>query len=379
MERHFMLKLVATGLVLGGLLGIPPTVSAEVRYTVTDLSATWEASYAEPENVKTWYAMAINDVGQVAGYTETTDNSNFGTLWDDGNGLQTFPEFERGSLSRAINDLGQIVLDGANAYLWDPVVGFQELHGWGQGTVRPRGVNDLGQVVGSHAVESGAWHPFLWQNGVMQDLGTLGGDEAQAGAVNNLGQVVGWSDTADGTPRAFLWDPSGVMYDLGTLGGASIACDINDLGQVVGQSPRLEDGYRAFLWEDGDMICIDTLEGESSAAVAINNHGQAVGTWNPEGDVGNSAFVWDSINGMVDLNDLIDTVDDWRIVQAFDINNDGWIVATGRNYSDGEQPEVHAVLLRSVPEPSTVVLLITIAGIVLVGFGVSHAKTRKQP
>jgi len=57
------------------------------------------------------------------------------------------------------------------------------------------------------------------------DLGTLGGNNSFPLGINDRGQVVGWSETADIDPNsgfptfhAFLWN-RGVMHDLGTLGG----------------------------------------------------------------------------------------------------------------------------------------------------------------
>ena len=51
----------------------------------------------------------------------------------------------------------------------------------------------------------------------MTDLGTLGGPDSRAVAINDLGQVIGWGAAASGETHAFLWE-DGVMTDLGPLG-----------------------------------------------------------------------------------------------------------------------------------------------------------------
>src|SRR4029450_5669696 len=106
--------------------------------------------------------------------------------------------------------------------------------------------HDPGPVGGSISV-GGYAHAFLWQNGVLRDLGTLGGSTSVANAVNNYGQVAGWSYTARGQQHAFLWDPVNGMRDLGALGGTgSAAYGINDAGQVAGTAQNAAGTPRAF-------------------------------------------------------------------------------------------------------------------------------------
>ena len=59
----------------------------------------------------------------------------------------------------------------------------------------------------------------------MTDLGTLGGTQSHAMDINGLGQIVGVSSLtgkfkSDEPQHAFIWQ-DGVMTDLGTLGGSA--------------------------------------------------------------------------------------------------------------------------------------------------------------
>jgi len=120
----------------------------------------------------------------------------------------------------------------------------------------PIGVNDVGQVVGWYqkgtATVSTA---FLWQNGTIRDLGTLGGSSSVGIAINNAGQVVGRSDLPSrGTQRvyrAFLWTDAAGMKDLGSLSGRqwAQANDLNETGIVVGQTWLSSGQSRATIWK----------------------------------------------------------------------------------------------------------------------------------
>ena len=112
----------------------------------------------------------------------------------------------------------------------------------------PTAINASGQVAGFHSDDvNGHPNAFLFQNGHITELGTLGGANAAALGLNNQGQVVGWSLIA-GSPlvpnssqlsNAFIYE-NGTMYNLNLLlnsGAPPIvltgALAINNLGQIL--------------------------------------------------------------------------------------------------------------------------------------------------
>ncbi|WP_166377974.1 hypothetical protein [Catellatospora methionotrophica] len=147
-------------------------------------------------------------------------------------------------------------------------------------------VNDQGVVVGQSMVGTGEnppERPFRWQNGVLTDLGTLGGPRAVATAINNNGWIVGYSELAGGggLAHAFLWRPGHGMTDLGSLGETSIATGINDSGVVVGR--YVADGQlHGFRWANGVMAKIVTPTGEGFDPVGVNGNGKIGGSLTAE-------------------------------------------------------------------------------------------------
>jgi probable HAF family extracellular repeat protein len=152
-------------------------------------------------------------------------------------------------------------------------------------------VNNRGQVVGRSAVQGGLQHAFLWEDGVMTDLGTLpGGNYSEAYAINNRGQVVGWGTINestctgfDGCWHGFLWE-NGTMTDLGTLGAGflSYAYSINDRGDIVGISTRADypfDEWHAVSWSNGVITDLGTVPAARQTFVFGNNNGAAVGSF----------------------------------------------------------------------------------------------------
>ena len=288
------------------------------------------------------------------------------------------------------------------------------------------GVNDVGQIVGFSATEitdpsSGykIHHAFIWEDGIMQDIGALDSYlESQAYAINNSGVIVGFSSNPSSPMdmRASIWQ-DGTVVDV--AGPESQAYDINDTGQTVGcaapvcqtafvydsvngmQYPGGQAAYginnkgqvvgHGWIWENGTKRSIPVGQG-----MEINELGQVVGhgwvsgqihalLWddglgqltdlgvlsghaggyatsiNDAGQVvgysDSDAFLWED-GVMYNLSDLIPPDSGWQLIRATDINNNGWIVGYGTN----PEGEPHAFLL--VPEPATLSLL-AIGGLAL--------------
>jgi len=197
---------------------------------------------------------------------------------------------------------------------------------------------------------------FVWQNGAMTALPTLGGYNGVAASVNNLGQVVGWAETAVHDPtcappqvlqfEAVIWGPGkGEIQQLPGLGDDpdTAATAINDNGQVVGISGICQNAVgalsakHAVLWQDGQATDLGNIGGHGwNTPTFINNQGQVVGFANQSGDLINGqlalkfhAFLWTKERGMRDLG----TLSGDAISEALGINESGQVV--GVSYGAG--------------------------------------------
>ena len=144
------------------------------------------------------------------------------------------------------------------------------------------GINASGQVAGYSQNSSNTYRAFLTSGGKMTDIGDLGGGSAVAYAINDVGQVVGSAVTSDGSNHPFLYS-SGKMIDLGTLGSPkgtdwwNSAQGVNNSGVVVGTSYDSHGNFFGFAWNNGKMAKMGTLGGPWSQANAINTKGQITG------------------------------------------------------------------------------------------------------
>jgi len=288
--------------------------------------------------------------------------TDLGTL--GGNASQAAARNQRGdTVGVALNDVAEnpdfaLFMNGflpaatqARAFIWQGN-GLQDLGTLGGNDAFASVINDSGLVYGLSYTDTVAHdttgvptiHPFLWSNGSMRDLGSLGGNIAIPGSIsyfwtgpvlNQQGEAIGTSTLpGDEFWHAFLWS-SGRMRDLGTLGGnLSEALAINGAGVVGGRADFSPDSeyHHAVLWRNNSINDLGVVEPcQNSTVTSVNSAGDAVGglgvcTDNPDDQNYFSAFFWHKGQPMADLNTLVTPASDMHIEFATAINDRGEIV-----------------------------------------------------
>jgi probable HAF family extracellular repeat protein len=196
--------------------------------------------------------LSINSLGHIVGRAQNDDLGNQGFTYI--NGTTTALAVD---IARCINDSDQFV--GSVGYYWT-----------------------YGGYV--HSAE----HAFVSSpGGAITDLGSIGGGphtNSEAYGINSSGQVTGYSTAADGTQHAFLWQ-NGVLEDLGTIAPYyTCGISINDSGTILGTIDTYVGAQiGAFVYANGQMTDLADLLGAAGAnwsglvPLQINNAGWIVG------------------------------------------------------------------------------------------------------
>ena len=278
--------------------------TSQLQYTITDLpSLGGTNSRANSINNRTW----------LAGYSNLSGNaSRHASLW-------------RG---RALTDLG--TLGGPNsAVTWSVKADSGIVAGISQ-TSTP---DPLGEAWSSAAFYPGATGTgyinlgFVWENGTMRALPTLGGNNGFATGANSRGQIVGWAENAIHDPtcvppqqlqfRPVVYGPKANQIaefplPAGDTSGAATA--INEQGQAVGisgicdQAVGRHTAKHALLWDKGKIIDLGNLGAPYwNTPTNINQRGDVVGFAGAPNDPDANflqAFIWTPESGMKPLGFL---------------------------------------------------------------------------
>ncbi len=347
------------------LLASPLAALADPVYTLRFLPADFQA-------------VNLNNAGQVVG----TFN-NAAAIWST-TATRDLSALAPGSVGTAINNRGHIGLGWeGDGYLYSPdaLRNIGRFGIWDFNYVSA--LNDAGQASGNAFYGPGERaRGFVYSDGVVRIIPTLGGDWSRASAINNQGQVAGIAtidstDFVNPTRTAIVFQGGG-LRDLGGLGGLiSEAYDINEAGQVVGMAettPDFKSGEgHAFLFDGGVMIDLGFLgNGIRASALGLNNDGTVVGAseWNFDLPYDSHGFLYGGA-GMVDLNTLIDPALGWTIVSAKDINDADQILALACMDRVCTNVLLDPVAL-AVPEPHA--WMMVVAGLALLG-----SRHRRRP
>ena len=286
-----------------GSFGVPQRVLPLVSTSTLDHPAIWESGVRTQLSAfpggENGTALAINNAGTIVGWA--VDGPAFlpflslyadagpriPSMWrraDDQWQISRLDGVPEESEAFAVNEREQVLIrvfggPSTGSFLWEAGV-LTELPTLGGDWTEAWDINDGGQVIGTTSNGQFEVTPtvdlypefrvpvrraFLWQDGEIRDLGTLGGQSSEAIAINNLGQVIGRADApefgfpsefaADPIDRPFLWQ-EGVMVDLNDLvppdAGVTITSvfDINDVGQILAWARFAETDESAMVLVD---------------------------------------------------------------------------------------------------------------------------------
>ncbi len=356
------------------------TIAPEVRYTISYLT-TLEGSRNRPSG--------ISNSGLIAGFVNRPGNATrVAAFWRAG----------------SLDTLG--TLGGPNSVVQWPGV---SSNGIVVGIAETAELETLGEEWSCTAffpsVTGHLCRGFVWQDGVMTPLPTLGGDNGFATGVNSRGQVVGWAETRVHDPtcnapqvlqfRAVLWEPrKGKMRELPPLPGdsTSAATAINERGQVVGISGDCDiavgqmSARHSVLWENGTVTNIGDLGGDAwHTPMDINTAGDVVGFSNPRGVPGITfaphAFLWTRADGIRDLG----TLQGDAVSQALGINWSGQIVGVSSGaanraflFENGVMKDLKSLVDPALPDQLIVAQHINDDG-VIVGRAIRSGSTAQVP
>lgn len=328
MNRRCLIPLVLS---LSGAVVAQPTFSAQ-RIFVNGVTPT---------------SVGLSDGGWVAGSFSPSQFRDFAFRWrqgasevlsDDAVGTPV-PFAEGGAINSRGVAAGEAGVDlGYHPAFWDESGAyhrFETFGGYGGGV---RSINELNWMVGNSKDQQNLNRPFLYRNGDLQDMGSLGINEADQGLafkVNENGMVLGqdWDEHGETTIEYnWYWTEASGMVRV----NQELRMDLNDLGDApahVGSQ---------WGWLNLPTGQFHALSGATNV-MYLNNRHEAVGT----SSLGVTFWQNDIAYSLQSL-----LADPYTNLSVQDMNNDGQILARGR-----QNGTTYSILLTPVPEPASLAAL----------------------
>lgn len=289
---------------------------------------------ADPAGTTFGRALAVNSSGYAGGFANSS-----GLIWSP-SGVMTKLGTLGGTSAQVqlVNAAGHFVgvstrangTTGAFLYRGDPALTMVDLGTLGP-NMQPKGINASDQIVGTFYSASNVARAFIYSNGVLTNLGTLGGSESYGVGITDAGVVGGVSRNAADFFHAFVRDSAGLV-DLGALGGYASYIDlVSPAGPMAGHAYMNDQSVRTFVYENGALTTLDTFGDEGWVQMfptAVNASGQVAGNYTTSGY---STFFLYTGGKVYDLHALLPAGSPWTITSVLALNDRGQLLLTARN------------------------------------------------
>jgi len=345
-KRLFIVSFCAALLVVGILITtLRP--QRQVLYRVTYLPSLGE-EFSLP--------CAINDRGQIAGFSKVARSTYHLFLWDRKNGIQDLGPVVNNQVH--INNAGQIAatMQDPNghdrAFIWDPNHGRLVLPTLGGNNATALGINNHGRIAGAAETASGILHACVWNAASeIQDITPSSKERTRAWSINDANEVIVFAKG----PSLLVDANESVTSNYQPIPVRGLI-EINSNGYVAGLVQAGPGKYDIVIWHpDSGQKKLVQLFANGSSSTNINDVNQVLLTKGQEAKfrfLGRTLFSahaknylhdpklgWLSLNGYVSFGPNEDL---WLT----DLNNKGCIIGAVQPTKDSRS---RGVLLEPIP------------------------------
>lgn len=303
----------------------------------------------------------------VVGQAHSSGHNNVPYRWTAEDGVISLSSLE--GEGRAVSADGNFIVGHENylAYRWSSEGGFEylgDLPGGDEFSMAWDVSTDGSVVVGvgssqfsNSIIYPTSYEAFRWtESGGMVGLGYLEEEHymSWSRACSADGSIIVGQLFNEQESMAFQWSQNQGMVELlgldGLPGSYSSALDVSSDGTIIVGFLLNEGVGQACMWVDGEAVRLGTSSIHHSMATAISGDGSII-----VGEDNNRPFIWDEVNGMRDLTEVIESeygiaLNGFRLEYVNDISADGTvIVGSGGDNNEG--------WMFIIPEPCSVLLL----------------------